>query len=569
LVGTEWHIDTGIYVDAIIRAHDHEYVVRMSYPNLFPAVPPTVRPLYADERWSAHQYGGSDGPLCLEWGPDNWHPDVTGAQMLESAYRLLNIENPLGTKTAELPVVAPSRHQQTIGQELRFRYGRFYVGHKLLSQLLSLPAATSGVFKFSRHVHKKSWVAIIHAAQGVGEAENLTDDSIPSSLRAVDEVTAGLFHRTDAKLDFDTKITTVDELQKLLASDGFDWNSLETDADLKALGVDGRPPWILIIDDSGAASFFVVFADNSVLALAQVLSEENDTAARMPENFKGLADKSVGIVGLGSVGSKIALCLARMGVQHLFLVDYDIFLPGNIQRHVLDWSNIGEHKAEAVRGMLSRINASIRVDVSCLHLTGQESTAAVSGVLDKLSALDLLIDATADASVFNMLAATAVAAKKPLAWVQVYAGGVGGMIARSRPGYDPKPQTMRLIYGQYCLEHPAPDTVARVNYTAEDTQGTISAATDTEVAIIANHAARLAADTLLNPAHSIYPYSMYLVGFAKWWVFSAPFHTIPIATDDFREKENDDSNATQEEVEGLNFVRSLLEKRSNAASPSS
>ncbi|MCT4372027.1 ThiF family adenylyltransferase [Yangia mangrovi] len=40
-----------------------------------------------------------------------------------------------------------------------------------------------------------------------------------------------------------------------------------------------------------------------------------------------LADKSVGIVGCGSVGSKVAASLCRTGVGKFLLIDEDIFFP--------------------------------------------------------------------------------------------------------------------------------------------------------------------------------------------------------------------------------------------------
>ena len=119
LVGFEWRFDDDLCLDAVIRAHGHDYEVRVSFPALFPDAPATVRPRNMQGRVSHHQYGGTDGSLCLEWGPDTWHPSVTAAMMLESAHRLFEIENPLGRDRPEMPVVAPSRHCLTMGQELR------------------------------------------------------------------------------------------------------------------------------------------------------------------------------------------------------------------------------------------------------------------------------------------------------------------------------------------------------------------------------------------------------------------------------------------------------------------
>jgi len=135
--------------------------------------------------------------------------------------------------------------------------------------------------------------------------------------------------------------------------------------------------------------------------------------------------------------------LARTGVVEFCLVDENIFLPENICRHVLDWRNVGEHKVDALAEMLSFVAADIEVEVCHLNLTGQESTASLSGVLDRLGRCNLVVDATAVPQVFNLLAAVATTYERPLVWVEVYAGGIGGLVARSRPGLDPDPFTMR------------------------------------------------------------------------------------------------------------------------------
>jgi len=108
LIGVNWFVDSGLCVDAVIRVHGNDYHVSMKYPTHFPSVPPIVRPTNADFRWTSHQYGGIDGPLCLQWGSDNWHTDVTGAQMLESAYNLFQHEDPLGRQSSE--IATPALH---------------------------------------------------------------------------------------------------------------------------------------------------------------------------------------------------------------------------------------------------------------------------------------------------------------------------------------------------------------------------------------------------------------------------------------------------------------------------
>src|SRR6185436_13592800 len=82
LVGAEWGLDETLYLDVVIGAHGYDYNLRLSFPALYPDAPSVVRPRNVEHRLSTHQYGGADGPLCLEWGPDNWHRDITAVQML-------------------------------------------------------------------------------------------------------------------------------------------------------------------------------------------------------------------------------------------------------------------------------------------------------------------------------------------------------------------------------------------------------------------------------------------------------------------------------------------------------
>lgn len=69
-----------------------------------------------------------------------------------------------------------------------------------------------------------------------------------------------------------------------------------------------------------------------------------------------LSDKKVGIIGVGSGGSPIALELAKQGVQHFLLVDPDRLETGNISRHICGLSDLGRFKTKAVSGMIKNKN---------------------------------------------------------------------------------------------------------------------------------------------------------------------------------------------------------------------
>ncbi len=573
LIGTSWILDGGLLcIDAVIRAHGNDYHVRLEYPTHFPSVPPTVRPTNAEFRWTTHQYGDIDGPLCLEWGPDNWLGEVTGAQMLESAYNLFQLENPLGTGRAERAEPAPSRHSLTLGQELRASVSRFYIRQSLLDYLASLPKGMAGTIQFSTHSRSNTFFALIHAVEMPGAPTAQIDDAIPHFMCGPEgekSLSPGAFFKTTLEPDVIRGFRVIFDLKAALWKLGHDVSVFAEEVGPNPLGLTARPFGVLVVDKDNSPHFFFLLNDQKVVKAAFVLPKPSPQTRRQPEGLEGLSSKLVGIVGLGSAGSRIAVALARMGVRLFYLVDYDIFLPENIERHVLDWSSVGAHKVDGMRELLSHIRADIEVDVSTVHLTGQESSAVVSGTLRRLSECDIVIDATANTDVFNLLAAVTTAAQKPLVWLEVFGGGTGGLIARSRPDRDPVPQIMRDAYNHYCEEHPSPDEAVVSDYATENREGQIMVGSDADVGIIANHAARFMVDTVLGCDPSTYPYSMYLVGLAQWWVFSAPFHTIPIDTHRFPRHYEKVSLSPADDQKALQFIIDLLNKQTDATPSSS
>ena len=566
LVVANWNIEShGLCVDAVIHSHGHDYEVRLSYPDLFPHAPPNVRPRNAEGRWSGHQYAGANGVLCLEYRPDNWRPEITGAQMLESARRLLDIENPLGQDRPARPLTAPSAHELTVGQKVRGEWARWYVSEAFQQFLAEQPFASSGSFKFSLRHPNENWIILIHEAAALAD-DTWKDVQIPAGIpdaTATDLWNGVWLNAPEHDAATIKAAATLDALRAIAREAGYSPELLATDGASPVAGINRGIRAVLIRDRERNPHLFISLSDASITRCTPIRSETSNEDSRLPEG-QSLGGKSIGIVGLGSAGSKIAVTLARMGARKFYLVDHDLFLPENIVRNALDWQAVGEHKVDAITTALRLVAPDVQVSVSRTHLTGQESNASISVVMDRLDDCDLVIDATANPRVFNLLAAVSKAGEKPLAWLEIFAGGIGGLIARSRPGVDPSPQTMRAVYLGYCQEHPAPEQEAALNYGVEDAEGHVLAASDADVSIIAHYAARLAADTL-TAGDSSYPYSMYLIGLAKAWIFEAPFATVPIATEPFQENEPQELDLVAFGTDNLSFLSDLLKKRSHAS----
>ena len=85
-------------------------------------------------------------------------------------------------------------------------------------------------------------------------------------------------------------------------------------------------------------------------------------------------------------------------------------------------------------------------------MDAQESSASAASVDESLASCDLIVDATASPASFNRAARVSVRSNTPLVWMEVYGGGIGGFFARSRPGRDPDPFTMRAQFDEWALK---------------------------------------------------------------------------------------------------------------------
>ncbi len=82
-----------------------------------------------------------------------------------------------------------------------------------------------------------------------------------------------------------------------------------------------------------------------------------------------IKDATVGIAGLGGLGSAIAVALARIGVGRLILADFDIVEPSNLNRQQYFIDQLGMTKAEALEANLKRINPYVTYETHCVKIT--------------------------------------------------------------------------------------------------------------------------------------------------------------------------------------------------------
>lgn len=487
------------------------YALCLIYHNTFPASPPSIVPADGETRLSDHQYAGG-GDLCLEIRNDNWSPDVTGAMMIESARNLLEIETPREDSTA---VHAPSAHEFPATLSLRSNAIRFYVGP--LARLLLAEDKIDGL-EFEIGIDYYSGQTFMAHVLSVSSGEEGNKRYLtPEALRKSCIIKKGVAFETDASTKTLDKIETLAALKDCLG----DRLTPKEDAH-----------WAVILRGSeGGLTLFCHFAnDDDLMRFKTVLAPFDGDRSGLP--VSDLRERKVGIVGLGSLGSKIAVSLTRSGVRRFELVDGDILHTGNLERHDGDWRDVGRHKSDLTAHRLRLIRRDIEIGAWRSSIGAQVSSQEAANVNQALACCDLIIDATANADVFNHLAGLSLRHNRSLIWGAVYAGGIGGEMARARVNKDPSPYDIRTVINQfYETSEETPPIAAGRGYDGSVGEETLMQATDADVAAFAAHLSAFALDTLTDAEPSNYDAHAYLVGLKRAWLFNGPFDARPIEVD--------------------------------------
>jgi molybdopterin/thiamine biosynthesis adenylyltransferase len=312
----------------------------------------------------------------------------------------------------------------------------------------------------------------------------------------------------------------------------------------------------VVVNDFDVRTFYSSDAETIVSRpWVELPHEANMRADRAVETYA----KKVALVGLGSVGSKVAEILARADTRHMVLVDGDVMLPGNIERHILDWRDVGVRKVEGVTRRLLQIAPHIDITKAPGNLNWQVSAKGQASRMDAIAGCDLIIDATGDPATTLMLGAVAHANGRAFLTASVFEGGLGCVIARSIPGRDPTFADGREGYLGYCRDVDVePPKCGTRRYESLNDDGRPIVADDAAVTITAGHVGRIALDILDNrvgPDETAW----LLLGFRKGWLFHRHGHAIAVDVG------GPVPPATVEDSEAQSFALALVKEALDAA----
>lgn len=484
-----WTLSQGrLSAEGRIFAHERAYTVRLIYPDQFPLVPAWVEP-QDETRWTSHQYG--KGTLCLELRPDNWTPTASGAHVLRSAFNLLFTEDPLGKGEGK----APSDHQ--VGEIQLFSVFELpvFISSDCISRLLEHQSSNLRAVRWWRedvmpiYVHDEDDLKKKHRPPGI------CFDAMRSEIPVF--------------VSYCTSPSEASDRATLIQSSNW-----PEDIANEVLAVSDAV--VLFLGDEIPAAFSLMRDSNPFRRKLHILQNQDGYRTAAPQER---SKKCVTIVGAGSVGAKVAESLVRSGVHLLKIIDGDILLPANLERHNLDWRDVGSRKSTALKKRLLEIQPGVEIEAITSNLNWQRSSKTHAWQMDVVAEGDVIVDATGDAATALFLGAVAEANDRTFVSIEVFEGGIGGLVATVVPKRDPPFTQGRTSFLGWCNEQNAipPEPGPRA-YEALSPEGVPIAADDAAVTTIAGHATRIILDIIDNHPPPI-ERAWLLIGLQKGWLF--------------------------------------------------
>ncbi|MAS53141.1 MAG: hypothetical protein CMJ44_00685 [Pimelobacter sp.] len=174
--------------------------------------------------------------------------------------------------------------------------------------------------------------------------------------------------------------------------------------------------------------------------VAKAARISRDAYAKRAPLLRPLHEKTVLVVGLGTVGAPVVLHLGRAGVGRLRLADFDVVeAPTTVRWPIGLWA-VGAHKVQALRQFVEQNYPLCSVDVDLLYgkpigRVRPDGLPLEQDDLDRLfDGVDLVVDATAEGGVTHILSVMARERGVPLVAPYATRGAWGGVVVREVPG---------------------------------------------------------------------------------------------------------------------------------------
>lgn len=154
------------------------------------------------------------------------------------------------------------------------------------------------------------------------------------------------------------------------------------------------PDKVVILDGYQLDGEYKLIGGENLIVIAQGEMPKADQLEKMmsarhsPDVHNAVKKAHVVVLGLGGLGSNIAIMLARLGVGELTIVDYDRVEPSNLNRQSYYIDDIGKLKCDALSEQIKKINPYIKVSAINTRVTQANILKIVNGANIVVEAFD-------------------------------------------------------------------------------------------------------------------------------------------------------------------------------------
>ena len=132
-----------------------------------------------------------------------------------------------------------------------------------------------------------------------------------------------------------------------------------------------------------------------------------------------LKGKSVFVAGAGGLGSNVCVMLARAGIGHIIVIDFDLVEASNLNRQQYFRDQVGMPKVTALKENLLRINPELMIDAVEQKLSADNCKELIP------EKIDLIFECFDSAAAKAMLASFALSERPGIPAIAV--SGVAGL----------------------------------------------------------------------------------------------------------------------------------------------
>lgn len=335
--------------EVTLMVEGQPHPVRLTLPPGYPALPPEVRELVEpggavrEAPGAMHRFPG--GALCLFMhgnDPQGWHAGRCAADALDRCAELLRQEH---TQARERPT--------------------FFHGS---TRLIISPGAA----QWWRLPGSFGTMVLRRAGKEAGDlfVEAITEERHDPPVQALEPCWANIMKPAGRVL------------WARVAAGGVAWREVLRDAstlreflaaalpEALARRAQESDPLVLVPDDADGTRAWLIdrprTAVGTVVLTEVVVSESDALLFRRVDGVldrrERLAEVRIVIVGVGSLGSAVAVALARSGFRRFVLIDPDRLSLENVSRHVGTTRDLGERKVEVVASAIVAVNPRAEVE---------------------------------------------------------------------------------------------------------------------------------------------------------------------------------------------------------------